>query len=61
MMKIELIDIRNNVLDFKSNPELKFSLEFELCKNIYINIPFYFDCKNSELFLTEIKRFQMFN
>lgn len=53
-MKIELIDIRNNVLDFKSNPELKFSLEFELCKNIYINIPFYFDCKNSELFLTEI-------
>ncbi len=54
MMKIELTNIRNNVLDCKSNPELKFSLEFELQKNIHINVPFYFDCKNSGLFLTDI-------
>ena len=53
-MKIEEKDIRNDVLDEQSNPELKFLLEFELQKNILIKVPFYYDCSSSELFLTEI-------
>ena len=53
-MKIQLEEIRNDVLDEQSIPELKFSLEFELKKNCYIKVPFYFDCAKSELFLTAI-------
>ena len=53
-MKIQLKEIRNNVLDEQCNPELKLSLEFKLQKDTYINVPFYFDCSSSELFLTDI-------
>ena len=53
-MKIQLEEIRNDVLNAESNPELKFLLEFELQKNIHIKIPFYYDCGSSQLFLTAI-------
>ena len=53
-MKIQLEEIRNDVLNAESNPELKFLLEFELQKNIHIKVPFYYDCANSQLFLTAI-------
>ena len=43
-MKIQLEEIRNDVLNAESNPELKFLLEFELQKNIHIKVPFYYDC-----------------
>ena len=54
IMKIQLEEIRNDVLDEQSSPELKFSLDFELKKNCHIKVPFYFDCAKSELFLTAI-------
>ena len=53
-MKIQLEEIRNDVLNAESNPELKFLLEFELQKNIHIKVPFYYDCVSSQLFLTAI-------
>lgn len=53
-MKIQLEEIRNDVLNVESNPELKFLLEFELQKNIHIKVPFYYDCVSSQLFLTAI-------
>jgi len=53
-MKIHLEEIRNDVLDEQSNPELKFLLEFELQKNMHVKVPFYYDCASSQLFLTAI-------
>ena len=53
-MKIQLEEIRNDVLGEQSNPELKFSLVFELQKNMHVKVPFYYDCSTAKLFLTAI-------